>query len=465
MKIEHLLTAYPPEKRVLDARERILKKLEADGAKIVVLDDDPMGTQSIHSVDVYTSFRERELQGLFDGSDTLCFLSTNSRSLSESDAFELNLMLSQRIKRCAESAGRKLLIASRSDSTLRGHFPAEIRAIEQGIAEKVDAVIIALSFFEGGRFTIDDTQWVDEGGSLLPSHETEFANDPVFSYASAHLPSWIEAKSNGHISRDEVLTISLSDIRAGGPERVQELLRQTGHGQPVVVNAACYSDLEVFVLGLMQAESEGKQFLYRCASSFVKVRGGIEDRPLLNSSELSTKGDPGVVVVGSYTHRSTRQLEKLLASGLSMGIEVPVQDLLDADRRKAVIETVVRKADAALIKGTTAVIYTERKTIALGGSDSLRAGAVIMDALCLILQALQQSPAFTIAKGGSTSHQVATKFLKIDRARVLGQVAEGVPVWRVGEPGHEPSTLFVLFPGNQGTENTLADVLTSLVPG
>lgn len=463
MKIKHLLAAYPPERRVPGARERIMKTLQAENAKLVVLDDDPMGTQSIHAVDVYMAWHETQLQEVFTADSTLSFLSTNSRSLSESKAYDLNLDLAQRLSSCAAKTGRKLLIASRSDSTLRGHFPAEIEAIKKGLAEEIDATIIALAFFEGGRFTIDDRQWVEDQGSLIPSHETEFAHDPRFSYTSSHLPSWIEEKSAGRLSRSEVLTVSLSDIRSGGPERVQQLLRQTRNGQPVVVNAACYSDLEIFVLGLMAAEGEGKRFLYRCAASFVKVRGGIPDRPLLDSIELGVKGDPGIVVVGSFAAKSTRQLARLLERGSTAAIEVPLDHIFDAHKRATVIDTLAQKADAALAKGMSPVIYSERRSLALPAADFLQAGAVIMDALCQILATLQQSPAFIIAKGGDTSYQVAGKVLKIDRARVLGQLAEGIPVWRVGEPGQRSSTLFVLFPGNQGAENTLVDVYDLLV--
>ncbi|HJN51224.1 MAG: four-carbon acid sugar kinase family protein [Pseudomonadales bacterium] len=464
MKIEQLLAAWPPEKRIPDAREQIGNMLTFERSKIVVLDDDPMGTQSIHDVDVYMSWQEAALQEALEAESPLFFLSTNSRSLPESEAYGLNLMLSRRLKRCADRAGRKLLIASRSDSTLRGHFPAEIQAIEQGLAEEIDAIIIALAFFAGGRFTIDDTQWVEEKGGLVPSHETEFADDPLFRYTSAHLPSWIEEKSGGNISRDDVLSISLSDIRAGGPECVERLLRGTRNRQPVVVNAACASDLEIFVLGLMQAESEGKRFLYRCAAPFIKVRGGIADRPLLNSSELGVKGAPGVVVVGSYVEKSTRQLEQLLQCDGTMGIEVPIGDLFDAGSRRAVIDSIALKADAALRENMSPVIFTERRTIELEAAEFLQAGAEIMDALCHVLSALQQRPAFILAKGGNTSHQVAGKVLKIDRAHVLGQLVEGVPVWHVSESGNPLSTLFVLFPGNQGTESTLADVYKLLVP-
>jgi len=426
-----------------------MRTLAAEGTQLVVLDDDPMGTQSIHGVDVYMSWQEAELQQTFEADRNLFFLSTNSRSLSESDAYELYRILAQRLKRCAKNTGRKLLIASRSDSTLRGHFPADIKAIEQGLAEEIDATIIVLSFFEGGRFTIDDMQWVEQQGNLVASHETEFANDPLFRYTSGHLPSWIEERSGGTISRDEVLTISLTDIRTGGPERIQQLLRQTRNGQPVVVNAACYSDLEIFVLGLIEAEGAGKRFLYRSAASFIKVRGGIPDRPLLNSIELGVKGEPGVVMVGSYVQRSTRQLEKLLECSGTIGIEVPLDDLFDPPRAEAAINMIAQNADRALVKGLSPVIYTERTTIALEGAEFQQAGAVIMEALCQILSALKMSPAFIIAKGGYTSYQVARRVLHLDHAQVLGQLVEGVPVWRVGESGHRSSTLYVLFPGNR----------------
>jgi hypothetical protein len=52
-------------------------------------------------------------------------------------------------------------------------------------------------------------------------------------------------------------------------------------GGPVVFNATCYEDLEVLVLGLQSAENQGKRFVYRCAASFIKARGGFKDRPAM----------------------------------------------------------------------------------------------------------------------------------------------------------------------------------------
>jgi hypothetical protein len=58
-------------------------------------------------------------------------------------------------------------------------------------------------------------------------------------------------------------------------------LREVRNGQLVVINALDYPDLWTVVLGLLQAEAEGKCFLYRTGASFVRARAGIIERPLL----------------------------------------------------------------------------------------------------------------------------------------------------------------------------------------
>jgi len=46
-----------------------------------------------------------------------------------------------------------------------------------------------------------------------------------------------------------------------------------------------------------------------------------------------------------------------------------------------------------------------------------------------IAGSLRMAPACVVAKGGITSSDIATEVLGIVRARVLGQILPGVPVW------------------------------------
>src|SRR5207248_8316597 len=180
-----------------------------------------------------------------------------------------------------------------------------------------DGHLIVPAFFEGGRYTINDTHYVAtptaNSDTLQPASETSFARDSVFGYRTAYLPAWIEEKSDGRWRADQVMSIGLEVIRQGGPEAVASKLQTVEGGIPVLINAAGYGDLAVVVLGLLRAEAAGNRFLYRTAAGFVRLRGAVTIKPLLKADEVlgniqAVKGG-GMVVVGSYVPDSSKQLE------------------------------------------------------------------------------------------------------------------------------------------------------------
>ena len=364
-------------------------------------------------------------------------------------------------------------MASRSDSTLRGHYPAEVLALETGLGERFDGHLIVPAFFEGGRYTVDDTHWVATpvatSPDVVPASATSFAKDAVFGYRSAYLPEWVEEKSGGRWNAADVRSVPLDVVRRG-PEAVCERLMTVGDGFPVVVNAAGYGDLAAFVLGLLRAESQGKRFVYRTAASFVRVRAGLAARPLLSAAEVyAASGSegatdrPGLVVVGSYQPSSTQQVERLLrASYLRTGpIELDVQRVLDGDW---VPNEAGASMDAALDAGDVPVLYTSRRLVTGTGDENLAIGRKVTDALLAAIQHLRVRPRFVIAKGGVTSHEVAQRGLGAQRAQVLGQLQPGVPVWRLESgPGLRFAGMpYVVFPGNVGGPDSLLAAVRSL---
>src|SRR6185503_10512978 len=125
--------------------------------------------------------------------------------------------------------------------------------------------------WEGGRYTINDIQYVAQGDRLIPVGETEFARDKAFGFRASNFREWVEEKTNGRIRASAVASISLEDIRRGGPDVVARKLRQLPTGSICIVNAAHLHDLEVFTGGLMEVEALGRRFLYRTAAFFVPV--------------------------------------------------------------------------------------------------------------------------------------------------------------------------------------------------
>ncbi len=355
VRAEELLSRQPPVRLVTRAMAAIRDTVVRQGTCIAVLDDDPTGTQSVHGVTVLTTWETGALRAALTHPSRTFFVLTNSRSRSRPEAAAISKTIATRLADLADELGIGVQVLSRSDSTLRGHFPTEIDALQQGFDERGwrhDGVIICPCFLEVGRVTVDDVHWVRDGNQFVPAADTEFAADATFGYQSSNLRAWVEEKSNGAIPVAEVRSISLADIRNGGPRRVAELLQELA-GRAVVVNAASYADLEIFVLGLLEVEAAGLRFLYRTGPSFVRVRAGIEAKPVLGPGEIYRDGDrpgSGLVVVGSHAALSTRQLEAAMALGDLHPVELSVPHLLGAGREDEIDRIVEEIAAAARLR-------------------------------------------------------------------------------------------------------------------
>src|SRR5215210_7859281 len=330
------LASQPPELRLPDALQRIRHGINESGRRLAVLDDDPTGSQTVHGVPILTTWSVDDLRWALEQPSCTFYVLTNSRSFPEEEAARMNREISISLASAAERTGTGFAIVSRSDSTLRGHYPAETEALQRGLGADFDGVVLCPCYLEAGRLTVDDTHWVRQGERLMPAGETEFARDASFGYSSSNLAAWVEEKTAGRVLASEVVSVGLSDIREGGPGRVAEVLLGVSGGRPVVVNAASYTDLEVFVLGLLDAAEKGKRFLYRTGPSFVRVRGGISEKGPLGAEELYARRPRqghGLVLVGSHVEMTTRQLEHALALEGVRPVEISVPRLLDAAER------------------------------------------------------------------------------------------------------------------------------------
>ena len=457
------LAALPAEWPA-DLRPAIQEQLAARPHKLVVLDDDPTGTQTVHGVPVLTEWPVAALADELANDLPAFYVLTNTRSMSLDQAEAINASVGEHLRAAASRAARSFAVVSRSDSTLRGHFPGEVAALASALGDQFDAWLLVPFFLEGGRLTIDDIHYVASGEQLVPAGATEFARDRAFGYRESNLRAWVAEKTVGRVPAEAVASISLDDIRRGGPRRVAERLAELRGGRVCVVNAASMRDLEVVVAALLEAEARGQRFLYRTAASFVQVRAGLAPRPLLAREELALpETGGGLVMVGSYVPTSSRQVTALLDQGRVTALEVDVTALIDDSRRDADIARVARLADAALLRGEDVLIFTSRELLAgPGATESLGIGRRISDGLCAILRQIERRPRYLVAKGGITSSDLATHGLGVRRALVLGQALPGVPVWRLGAESRYPGLVYVVFPGNVGGPAALAEVVASL---
>jgi len=465
-----------PDEWPRDAIPEIRRHNQATGRKIAVLDDDPTGTQTVHDLWVITRWTREALLSVIGGETPVFYVLTNSRCLPRDQAAALNREIAANLAAVAQEVGCEIDVVSRSDSTLRGHYPEEIDALQQTLEPRLgytyDGVIICPFFIEGGRLTANDIHWVAEGETLIPAAQTEYARDATFGYRHSNLREWVEEKTAGHVPASDVISVSLDTIRRGGPEGVLRDLAHVTGGRVAVVNAVSYRDLAVFAAGLLAAEDAGQRFLFRTAASFVKVRGGIPDRELLTAAEMvgdlatadeRASSTGGLIVAGSYVEKTTRQLAHARQLANLRSIELSVRRVLDKQTRNTEIGRVLAATGSALSAGEEALVYTSRERVTeRGRAGELDIGQLVSSALVEVVQRVQLRPRYLIAKGGITSSDVATQALGVERAWVLGQILPGIPVWRLGAESRFPGLPYVVFPGNVGSEESLAEAIRTL---
>ncbi len=335
----------------------------ADGLLLGVLDDDPTGSQAVHGIKLA-------------GPAATCFVLTNTRSMEEPAAAEINVLAARGLVSVAGRRGARLQLLSRSDSTLRGHVMAEVTALDSVHRETAgrgyDGVLFVPAFLEAGRLTAGDIHWARVGGRLVPVGETEFARDAAFGYSASDLRDFVADESGGTIRRGDVGSIGLADIRLGGPQRVRELLAGVRDGGWAVVNATEYSDLEPVAAGVLMAGRAGGSFLFRTDPSFVRALAGMGPRAPLRGADVWPAGRPpqrghGLVVVGSHVGQTSRQLAALRARGGITAFELDVPAIVGGGGEA---EGMARQVAAGL-RDSDVLPYTSR-AVATGRPGSWR---------------------------------------------------------------------------------------------
>jgi uncharacterized protein YgbK (DUF1537 family) len=479
------LLAGVPGKRTVDVAA--LSAAVQRGKKVIVFDDDPTGTQTVSDVPVLTAWTVDDIRWALRQPGSGFFVLTNTRSLSASDAEERT---SAAARACAEAAaleGAEFVIASRSDSTLRGHFPLEPDVLIAEAARTgahIDGVIVVPSYIDAGRLTIGSVQWVRMGEKFVPVGESEFARDATFGFHSSDLRDWVQEKTSGRVPASGVLPITLEDLRGGGEAHVARMLEGLRDGHVAVVDAAADEDLRVLVSALLEAESNGSSFVYRVGPSFVRARLGqtasapiagerlaelVTGMPATGTESSDTVGGSpvlphGLVVVGSHTGLTTGQLDRLRETVPITEIELEVEQLRDPERAGVHSASVIDRAASALEYGT--VVITTSRTLVTGadGDESLAIARLVSAALVAVVRELVERvrPAFVVAKGGITSSDIATEALGIVRGIARGTLLPGiVSLWQpLGGPAE--GIPYVVFAGNVGDTDSLATVVREL---
>ncbi len=451
--------------------ELLNKEIAANNKKIVVLDDDPTGVQTVHDISVYTNWEKDSIRQGFLEENNLFYVLTNSRGFTAEQTTKAHNEIAAVVDEVAKETGKEYIFISRSDSTLRGHFPLETEILkenyEKNTGKTIDGEILCPFFKEGGRFTLDNIHYVKYGDELVPANETEFAKDKTFGYTAKTMPEYVEEKTKGAYHSSDVICISLEDIRNVNIDKIEAQLVGVKDFNKIIVNAADYVDVKVFCVALYRAMAKGKVFMFRTAAAIVKVMGGVSDQPLLTRKQMVVKetDNGGIVVVGSHTDKTTKQVECLKELTDIEFIELDATLVKDDAAFEAEVQRCLAKEEACIQAGKTVCCYTTRALITADTGDKedeLRLSVKISDAVQSLVGRLGITPSFVIAKGGITSSDVGTKALAVKKANVLGQIRPGIPVWQTGEESKFPMTPYIIFPGNVGEITTLKEAVEVL---
>ena len=428
--------------------------------KIIVLDDDPTGSQTVHSCLLLTRWDKEILREAILDASPLFFVLTNTRGMGATSAAEITRVVCRNLKLALaelKKIGRDInpILVSRSDSTLRGHYPVETDVIAEELGP-FDAHFLVPAFFEGGRFTRESIHYLLINGTETPVHETEFARDSVFGYHHSYLPEYVEEKTRGRIQQFQVERFVLDDVRGDNLPRLIKL-----HDNAcAVVDAEKQSDLNHFAEQLRVAASQGKRFLFRSAASLLTALARLPVQPIApqDMARYVRNGNPGAVIVGSHVKKTTSQLESLLKMPGVTAIEVEVNKL--PEHSQELLEDILRQCAQAHEAGKTPVVFTSRQEkIFSDQATRLAFGESVSAFLMDIVRGLPKTLGFLISKGGITSNDILSSGLELRSSRVVGQILPGCSV--VCCPTDHvryPNLPVVIFPGNVGDDLALARV-------
>lgn len=466
MNLDALLSEFPASTAVDPAV--IADRVRRAQRVLVVLDDDPTGTQSIADLPVLTQWEVADFEWALDTQAPAVYVLTNSRSFDPEIAAQINKEVVTAAVTAARTRGLRPVFASRSDSTLRGHFPLEpdvIAATLDDLGEPhIDNIVLVPAFPDAGRVTIGGVHGMVADGEFTPVGETEFARDSTFGYDSSRLAAWVEEKSHGRIPASSVTELTLEVLRTGA-ESVAEILLTARPGSVIAADAVNEDDLRQLALGLELAEARGRSFIYRVGPPFVRARIGQVPRTPLEMDRSKGAAHGGLIVVGSHVGLTSRQLADLKTHRPDVVVvELDVPSILNEATAEAAVDSAVDRVVSALAEGDV-VVHSSRTLIRTDDPDeSLAISRKVSDSLVAIVSRTlaARPPRFVIAKGGITSSDVASRGLSIRRAMVRGSLFPGiVSVW---EPADGPAAgiPYVVFAGNVGSDTTLTEAVEKL---
>jgi uncharacterized protein YgbK (DUF1537 family) len=438
----------------------------AERRKVIVLDDDPTGSQTVHSAPLLLRWDPDSLRRGLRHPSPLLFVLANTRALEPEAARErvreicrgLRLVLAE-----LEAAGEleRWLVVSRGDSTLRGHFPLEVEAIQAELGP-FDATLLVPAFLPGGRTTRGGVHYLHG----QPVHTTDFARDRLFGFSSSFLPEWVAEKTRGAISADAVERLDLAELD-GSAAVLQDRLAGFSAQRLVAVDAERPEQLAALGEAVWRSE---RRLLFQSAASLINGLVPLPPQPLdpaglaaLRRCGASAERLPVLVVVGSHVPLADQQLEQLLQEPACEGVEIPVAKLarvLDGPATPELIRSLERswleQLQAVLDEGCTPVLFSSRgELVCVSAQERRRFGLELAALMARLAAALAPQLGLIISKGGITTHTLLADGLELDWVELQGQLLPGLSVVLTPADAKVPGLPVITFPGNLGDASGL----------
>jgi uncharacterized protein YgbK (DUF1537 family) len=461
--------------------------------KVVVLDDDPTGSQTVHGCPLLLRWDPATLRLGLAHPSPLLFVLANTRALAPAAAAErvaeiCRALLQAVAAEQAEGRCRHWLIVSRGDSTLRSHFPLECEVIARelggeggeggGPAQGFDATFLAPAFLPGGRTTVNGVHRLNGE----PVHTTAFARDGLFGYRSSDLALWAEERSGGRIAAASVERLGLAELDAAaasdeGHAALCARLAALEGNRLVAVDAERPRQLAALgaaVRELTAPSASGRwgrprRFLFQCAASLLNGLVALPPQPLdaAGLAALRRQGPrgplPGLVLVGSHVPLADAQLEELLKEPPCAAVELPVARLarvLEGPAPQELLASLEQawreQLEACLAAGRTPVLHSSRGEVrCASAAERRRLGAALAALMARLAGALAPRLGYVISKGGITTQALLSEGLDLAAVELQGQLLPGLSLV-LSPDGAAAARLPVLtFPGNLGEAGTL----------
>ena len=440
--------------------------------KIVVLDDDPTGSQTVYGCPLILRWDSQTLSDAIRDKSPLMFILSNTRAMNPSLARDRTREICRALNNAFLSENlnmQNVLLISRGDSTLRGHGVLEPDVIEEELGP-FDGTFHVPVFFEGGRTTVNGTHLLNGE----PVHLTNFANDKLFGYKTSYLPEWLEEKSKAKISAKKVNLIKIEQLNSAlysqnGKQKLIDFILNIYNNQPVVVDSQNQLQLSIFAEVIRKLIGR-KRFLFRSSASLINAlanlpenQNSINDLVSLRLRDKHYKLKPGLILVGSHVQLADEQLEVLLAENNCQGIELPVRkisrvfdgsipDTLISDLEKIWLEKLI----STLSLDITPVLYTSRGEITFSSSNArILFGLKLAELMAGLVSRISSKLGYIISKGGITTQLLLEKGLDLKMVQLKGQILPGLSIVSPQTNADNNSLPVITFPGNLGDKNTL----------